>query len=606
MRGGTVAENGFDWEALTSWQQMNRLRLNHGLTSEQAEVVKLALGALLAHADDPTDGLGSDERERDRAAALIAVLLDDSAVASAFWNECRHREIPPDDITAFATALVDRLAGSTVIGLTWLRARCLDWSGDSRGAAALLDDVVAASCSHRPALLDAAAFASDRGDERRAYQLALRAELLDATDDDDHVASLLDEVEPYALRPTARLVGRNDPCPCGSGRKYKACHLGREELSLADRSPWLYAKAKRFVLTRRPDAVHELADAIAEHAESPELYDELIETPFVVDLALHEGGGFAEFLAARDRLLPADEALLAAQWSLVERGVFEIRRVDGPELVLYDLGRGEGITVVNTNPSARTRVGTVLLGRPLPTGDTYRAMSGFLEVPHTAAASTIDVIDRRNLDELTECLGDWFRPPTVQNTDGDDLEFHTIRWRIPRPRGVDSALRAAGFERDETEPVWRSMRTEPGGSNTVLATLELVADELFAEVNSRRRADDLRDAVAAAIPDGVLVRDFTTTIDDALVEHDAAERPAEDPTARAVLAEFVADYERRWLDEPIPALGGRTPRDAVSDPIGREDVRRLLDSFPEPDAGREGMDPRRLRSALGLEIDQSA
>jgi hypothetical protein len=28
-------------------------------------------------------------------------------------------------------------------------------------------------------------------------------------------------------------IGRNDPCPCGSGRKFKKCHLGREdELSL--------------------------------------------------------------------------------------------------------------------------------------------------------------------------------------------------------------------------------------------------------------------------------------------------------------------------------------------------------------------------------------
>ncbi len=24
-------------------------------------------------------------------------------------------------------------------------------------------------------------------------------------------------------------VGRNEPCPCGSGRKYKHCHLGRED-----------------------------------------------------------------------------------------------------------------------------------------------------------------------------------------------------------------------------------------------------------------------------------------------------------------------------------------------------------------------------------------
>ena len=29
-------------------------------------------------------------------------------------------------------------------------------------------------------------------------------------------------------------VGRNDPCPCGSGKKFKKCHLGREEELLDD------------------------------------------------------------------------------------------------------------------------------------------------------------------------------------------------------------------------------------------------------------------------------------------------------------------------------------------------------------------------------------
>ena len=29
--------------------------------------------------------------------------------------------------------------------------------------------------------------------------------------------------------PTRRDLGRNDPCHCGSGRKYKQCHLGKDE-----------------------------------------------------------------------------------------------------------------------------------------------------------------------------------------------------------------------------------------------------------------------------------------------------------------------------------------------------------------------------------------
>ena len=74
-----------------------------------------------------------------------------------------------------------------------------------------------------------------------------------------------------------------------------------------------------------------------------------------------------------------------------------------------------------------------------------------------------------------------------------------------------------------------------------------------------------------------------------------------DPALRQVMAEFIADQERRWLDESIPALGGRTPRDAAQDPIGREQLAQLLGSFPAPAPDEVGMmSPDRLRKALAL------
>ena len=36
-----------------------------------------------------------------------------------------------------------------------------------------------------------------------------------------------EEVRRRPVRRTAEKIGRNDPCPCGSGKKYKQCH-GRE------------------------------------------------------------------------------------------------------------------------------------------------------------------------------------------------------------------------------------------------------------------------------------------------------------------------------------------------------------------------------------------
>ena len=36
-----------------------------------------------------------------------------------------------------------------------------------------------------------------------------------------------DRGDPAPMVPRARQTGRNQPCPCGSGRKYKHCHLGK-------------------------------------------------------------------------------------------------------------------------------------------------------------------------------------------------------------------------------------------------------------------------------------------------------------------------------------------------------------------------------------------
>ena len=64
-----------------------------------------------------------------------------------------------------------------------------------------------------------------------------------------------------------------------------------------------------------------------------------------------------------------------------------------------------------------------------------------------------------------------------------------------------------------------------------------------------------------------------------------------------VREQVSAELERRWLDDHSPALGGRTPREAALDPIGRHELERLLDSFGD---GPGLMDIARLRKALDL------
>jgi hypothetical protein len=591
---GLIALEGFDWDALHEWQTRNRFGISYGLDPAQANV----LAGFLAAVDTSSAG--------DPGTASVMAALDDGEVAAAAWEELGRQREP---VEALAELVSAHSSTERSIGQTWLQARVLDRAGESAAAVGLLEATVDSSCRHGPALVDLAGFHADRGDAAGALRLLAQAGVEPEPDDEsdyddrDDEELLWDEVEGFAThrpRPTAR---RNDPCPCGSGRKYKACHLGRETHSLDDRAGWLYNKASRFLRDRRPLATEQLAELVVDEINQRDWFDVLADGPFLRDIVLHEDGVFAEFLAARDGLLPDDEALLAAQWALVDRGVFEVLETTGTELELRNIATGDGVRVVNTHPADGIRPGSLLLGRPLPVGETYRAFSGFMPVPNGHQDAMLAAIDSGDSEQIVDALAAILAPPRLANSDGQDLVAHTITWRVPQPDAVSTALVRAGLQADGDDR-WTLVRDSKNQNDTVIASVRLDHDELIVEVNSAERAAELQVLVADALPDAEVID----------VEAHPLEMPGgpvrspgvppaelDDPAVRAALAEHIAAYEQRWLDESIPALGGRTPREAAGDPIGREELTRLLASFPVPEPDQIGaMDPNRLRATLGL------
>jgi SEC-C motif len=86
-------------------------------------------------------------------------------------------------------------------------------------------------------------------------------------------------------------AGRNEPCPCGSGKKYKKCHLGREgELFLRKNEP-LYHEAGKQICAL--PGVH--------YGRSKEIIDTLTQEGFLkpslsircIDLEAYRGLGFS-------------------------------------------------------------------------------------------------------------------------------------------------------------------------------------------------------------------------------------------------------------------------------------------------------------------------
>jgi len=130
------------------------------------------------------------------------------------------------------------------------------------------------------------------------------------------------------------------------------------------------------------------------------------------------------------------------------------------------------------------------------------------------------------------------------------------------------------------------------------------SDVVEVQTNSAERL------VRSADPDARLLSREQRTAEEAMASRDASEAtPPTDLPPEAVagaLEAFMAEQEERWVDEPVPALGGLSPRQAVADQTRRTGLEALLDDFdwmdahPGPgDTGR-GMDSTRLRKLLGL------
>jgi hypothetical protein len=577
-----------------------RIAATWHLDPRQVDMAELVIGASSTVVQG--DPLAPPDEE-EGAAVLLGALLTDPLVCRAVWGHHLGSGTDPGLLSDFALLLLDHAEGELWGGAGWLAGRALDHAGDAPGAEAVLEDAVRHAPDHPLACTALAAFRADRGDARGAMELLRRAG--DHADED-----LLDEVEPFANarpRPAAR---RNDPCPCGSGRKYKMCHLGREELALEDRAGWLYDKAIRYVRDGRCRQLHlELAStASAASGGGIGLLDAL-DAECVFDVTLHEAGVWQDFLAERQHLLPEDEALLAASWQLVERSVFEVEGLDGAGLQLRDLRSGDRLVVGNLRPGPQISPGSRVWGRPLPVGDTWRAFSGILPARGALADELVSALDDADADEVAELVGRSFAPPLFANTEGHPLVFHELTYDVDDPAGVPAALASVGFDGDGDD-VLTLVRDTPGQARTVILNARLEGNRLVVSANSDARAEEAERLVALALPGAVLVERDHRTLGELMEAGDGDDPQAgggpalpgpspDDPELVAFLTRHVRDYEERWLDLDIPALGGRTPREAAQDPVGRHELERLIGSMP-PATDPTQMDPARLRRLLGL------
>ena len=474
--------------------------------------------------------------------------------------------------------------------------------------------------------------------------------------------------------------GRNDPCPCGSGRKYKHCCLKASEAT-----DFLWRQV-RFAEGRLIPELFELA--IAERGAGfleaaldeffaghgvPTKYEESEQfgtffvpwcvLEFVANRHDRQGvaGAPAEPVAAaylrqhRDRLTPVERAFLEAGVTSPMSFYAVTRTIPGREIALHDILTGADIVVRERTASQSVTAGGVLFTRVV-TVDGMSIMVGCspILIPPAWHNPIIDVRGRlaakgrtlteRQLHERAFELRQLYlqiedalynpRLPKVRNTDGEPIVLTRLRFTLrctpasafdrlkPLAREPDASVLMAGAVLDEAGALqsislpWikTGNRLHRNWKNTALGRIEITADRLEVEVNSRPRATRIRREIEKRLgPDAILADIAADPLDVALEKHrgrpiDLAAEAAEEqfqqqPEVQEFMRRAAARHWEAWLGEKIPALGNRTPKQAARTQEGRERLEALLADYAwgtERSANAFSPDVRALRRTLGL------
>lgn len=479
--------------------------------------------------------------------------------------------------------------------------------------------------------------------------------------------------------------GRNDPCPCGSGRKFKHCCGSAAPVEPAGNLAWRRIRRlleednrqlQRFVVNAYgPEALAEAWDEFAPETLAETGLD--FESPHigvfmswfhnfwspdpngpseVRDKALHGIVPVRAYLARRaGRLDPLMREYLESCLSepLSFHEVVEVARGEG--FTLRDLLTGRAQRVAERSATEHMHSGDIVFAQVVHAGGLalLECCSSFA-FPPIARIQIADacrkLLGRRKRSTFPlreydfEVLGIYhavaeplLNPaiPTLMNTHGEPLSMRRLVFEIDSAerafealRGLDSASEAELAEsarRDadgrlvEAELHWIEAETLRRGrmQNTVLGTVRIGGTRLTAEVNSEARERRLRAIVEKAL--GPAARHRATeiqSVEKLLAEAGSNPSPSsphrppdeqalmDSPEVRAFIDDHMSRHYEAWVHERIPALGNRTPLQAMKTASGREAVEALVRQI-ERDGVR--MDPpldvaitRRLREVLGL------
>ena len=419
-------------------------------------------------------------------------------------------------------------------------------------------------------------------------------------------------------------VGRNDPCPCGSGLKFKRCCLKKEQTTAAytagDRDSAL-GKLMRFATRSEFDDKHREALALFWGdwlSEEPDEELRRVMDSEQVNLAYHSWFAFDFDLGLCQTVFDLFLEREAKKLSSGESNFLDSMR--GSHLRLYEIlevKADQGFDLRDLWDDRRILVRERLATRELATWDVIAGRLGrdvggenvFETIPHVYPATAKDdlVKDLRKAHGLftrefpERNLADFFRSmapvfhqfwlervvlrpmPKIMTGDGDPFVFAKVIFDLVNRDTLTAALTAHPDVWDDGNRSYTWLEAA-GAVQRSVGTIFVEDRRVVFETTSQRRAERGKEFLERFLGDAVKFRaiayeDVGQALKRAPVQpkDKAPEIPPE--VQAELLGRFYEEHYHKWLDEPVPALGDRTPRQAAKLKTVRPKLITLMKDF---------------------------
>ncbi len=422
-------------------------------------------------------------------------------------------------------------------------------------------------------------------------------------------------------------TGRNEPCPCGSGRKYKQCCGNGEGQSsvLAASGTRDSALAKLLTFAFHPafDSDHAVAEVlfwgnlIRDSSEFEWILDSedaniKYNTWFLFDWEAEDSDTVVEmFLEEADAELSPAEREFLHRLSHAALRLYEVEAVEpGQGAHLVDLWTGTRLFVIERK-ATETMVPWDLLGaRVAPDGMGGNVFEGGLYLYPMESKDEVLRHFRRlyrrhhrrfPLDDASAFFRRhgtvfhhlWLRmvvfpePPDVVTSDGDPLVFCRSVFDTDEPEAIREILLAQPQIRAGNDDTLGWLEAN-GAAEREVGTWSIEGKRVLFETNSQERATRGRAWLEAIAGSRVRYRATALeTVEQTMNElrrhrpkYATSLEPGEPPAHEdGAVRELYDRHYHDWLDRPLLALANRTPRAAARSRLWRRKVIALLKGF---------------------------